>query len=168
ISGTSIHMAWYRIWYEGNQTAEQFSFYLFLMFIAILSFSTAMYGLRVLRFKKHKGKHHRGVDWIIPSVLLISSIMMSIYGLRFGHPLLAWFPMVGIFLSLSHMVYWWRQPRFKNQWVIEHLTGMLSCGISTVTAFVVFGAPRLFALNDASLWLWFAPTIVLVPLILYF
>ncbi|GAK00183.1 hypothetical protein JCM19055_3258 [Geomicrobium sp. JCM 19055] len=45
---------------------------------------------------------------------------------------------------------------------------MLSCGISTVTAFVVFGAPRLFSLDEAPLWLWFAPTVILVPLIIYF
>lgn len=168
ISGTSVHLSLYRIWYEGNLTTEEFSFYLFLIFIAILSFSTAFYGLRVLRFKKHTGKHRHWIDWFIPCLLLASAIIMSVYGFILGDPLLSWFPMLGIFLSLSHMFYWWRQPRFKNHWVIEHLTGMLSCGIATVTAFVVFGAPRLFELNETSIWLWFAPTIILVPLIIYY
>ncbi|GAB3801766.1 DUF2306 domain-containing protein [Virgibacillus kimchii] len=168
ISGTSIHMALYRIWFEGNLTASEFSFYLFLMFIAVLSFATAMYGLRVLRFKKHAGRHRQWIDWLIPGMLLASAIFMSTYGFMHGDPLLAWFPMLGVFLSISHMVYWLRKPVFKRQWAVEHLTGMLSCGISTVTAFVVFGAPRIFALNQTSVWLWFAPTIVLVPLIIYF
>jgi hypothetical protein len=168
ISGTSIHLALYRIWFEGNLTTEEFSFYLFLMFIAVLSFTTAMYGLRVLRFKKHAGKHREWVDWFLPILLFISAVIMSIYGWMLGDPLLTWFPVLGVFLALSHMIYWWRRPDFKWRWRVEHLTGMLSCGISTVTAFVVFGAPRIFALNQASVWLWFAPAIVLVPLIVYF
>jgi uncharacterized membrane protein len=168
ISGTSVHMAFYRIWFDPDLTTEQFSFYLFLTFIAILSFATAMYGLRVLKFKQHEGEHRYVVDWLIPSVLLISAVAMSVYGFIVGEPLLAWFPIVGMFLSISHMLYWWRRPSNKESWVIEHLTGMLSCGISTVTAFVVFGAPRVFAMSQAPIWLWFAPTIVLVPLIVYF
>jgi uncharacterized membrane protein len=168
ISGTSVHLALYRIWFEGNLTTAEFSFYLFLMFIAVLSFATAMYGLRVLKFKKHAGKHHSWIDWVIPIILLISAVSVSTYGFMLGDPLLAWFPMIGVFLSISHMVYWWRQPDYNRRWAIEHLTGMLSCGISTVTAFVVFGAPSIFALNQASVWLWLAPTIVLVPLIVYF
>ena len=55
ISGTSVHTAFYRIWLDPDLTTEQFSFYLFLIFIAILSFATAMYGLRVLKYKQHKG-----------------------------------------------------------------------------------------------------------------
>ncbi|WP_164219277.1 DUF2306 domain-containing protein [Virgibacillus sp. YIM 98842] len=167
ISGTSIHLALYRIWFEGKLTTEEFSFYLFLMFIAVLSFTTAMYGLRVLRFKKHAGKHREWIDWFLPVLLFTSAVLMSIYGWMLGDQLLTWFPLLGVFLALSHMTYWWRRPDFKLRWRVEHLTGMLSCGISTVTAFVVFGAPRIFALNQASVWLWFAPAIVLVPLIIY-
>jgi len=168
ISATSVHLALYRIWFEGNLTAQEFSFYLFLMFIAILSFVTAMYGLRVLRFKRHAGKHRQWFDWFLPILLFTSAVIMSAYGFMLGNPLLSWFPMLGIFLALSQMAYWWRQPDFKRRWAVEHLNGMLSCGISTVTAFVVFGAPSIFALNQASVWLWFAPAIMLTPLIVYY
>lgn len=168
ISATSIHLALYRIWFEGNLTASAFSFYLFLMFIAVLSFTTAMYGLRVLKFKKHAGKHRVWIDWFLPILLFTSAVIMIIYGFILGDALLTWFPVLGIFLALSHMIYWWRRPDFKKRWRVEHLIGMLSCGISTVTAFVVFGAPRIFAFSSAPVWLWFVPTIVLVPLIVYF
>ncbi|WP_212926906.1 DUF2306 domain-containing protein [Oceanobacillus sp. J11TS1] len=168
ISATSIYLSLYRISLDESQTTAQFSFSIFLIFIAILSFSTATYGLRVLQFKKHAGKHRHALDWFIPILLFTSATVMSIYGFLLGDPLLSWFPMIGIFLSISYMLYWWRNPRFKNNWLIEHLTGMLSCGISTVTAFVVFGAPRIFGLNESAILLWFAPTIILVPLIIYF
>ncbi len=52
ISGTALHLALYRIWFDPTLTTEQFSSSIFLIFIAILSFSSAVYGLRVLRFKK--------------------------------------------------------------------------------------------------------------------
>lgn len=168
ISATSVYLSLYRIGFDESQTTAQFSFSIFLIFIAILSFSTATYGLRVLRFKKHAGKHRQAIDWFIPILLFTSATAMSIYGFLLGDSLLSWFPMIGIFLSISHMLYWWRNPKLKKSWVIEHLTGMLSCGISTVTAFVVFGSPRFFGLNESTILLWFAPTIVLVPLIIYF
>ncbi|QQK79249.1 DUF2306 domain-containing protein [Salicibibacter cibi] len=148
--------------------SRHFSFSLFLIFIAILSFSTAMYGLRVLKFKNHSGKHRQGLDWLIPATLLVSAVFMSIYGFILADSLLTWFPSLGVFLALSQMVYWWRQPRFRKSWVVEHLNGMLSCGIATITAFVVFGASRMFALDEAPIWLWFTPAIVITPLIFYF
>ncbi|QQK80832.1 DUF2306 domain-containing protein [Salicibibacter cibi] len=168
ISGTSVHLALYRIWFDPTVTIEQFSFSIFLIFIAILSFSTAMYGLRVLRFKNHRGKHRHGIDWLIPAVLFMSAIIMSVYGFMVADSLLTWFPLLGVFLALSQLTYWWRQPRFRKSWVVEHLSGMLSCGIATVTAFVVFGAPQMFALDEAPIWLWFTPAIVITPLISYF
>ncbi|WP_052366368.1 hypothetical protein [Geomicrobium sp. JCM 19055] len=101
-------------------------------------------------------------------LLLLSAAAMSIYGFTNNDLLLAWFPFLGIFIASTQMFYWWRGSKFRRSWVVEHITGMLSCGISTVTAFVVFGAPRLFSLDEAPLWLWFAPTVILVPLIIYF
>lgn len=168
ISGTALHLALYRIWFDPALTTEQFSSSIFLIFIAILSFSTALYGLRVLRFKNHNGKHSQVLDWLIPAVLLISGVFISIYGFMIANPLLTWFPLVGIFLALSQMIYWWRSPRSKKRWVVEHLSGMLSCGIATITAFVVFGAPRIYGLDEAPIWLWFTPAIVITPLIYYF
>ena len=51
-----------------------------------LSFATAMYGLRVLKFKQDEGEHRYVVDWLIPSVLLISAVAMSVYGFIVGEP----------------------------------------------------------------------------------
>jgi hypothetical protein len=53
-------------------------------------------------------------------------------------------------------------------WIVEHLIGMLSCCISTITAFIVFGAPRLLQIDSVSLIFWLLPTIVIVPLIIGF
>ncbi len=93
---------------------------------------------------------------------------MSVYGFIHESPLLTWFPVLGIVTGLSHLLYWWRQPRFRKSWIVEHLSGMLSSGIGTVTAFVVFGAPRMFALDGVPIWLWFIPAILISPLIFLF
>lgn len=92
---------------------------------------------------------------------------MSVYGFIHESPLLTWFPVLGIVTGLSHLLYWWRQPRFRKSWIVEHLSGMLSSGIGTVTAFVVFGAPRMFALDGVPIWLWFIPAILISPLIFF-
>ncbi|WNS81571.1 DUF2306 domain-containing protein [Domibacillus sp. DTU_2020_1001157_1_SI_ALB_TIR_016] len=145
---------------------ETVSFSLFLLFIAVLSSSTAYYGIRVLRFKDRKGIHKQAVDLGFPVLLLFSSIGMSIYGFSQHVPLLSWFPVLGLFLSATQLGYWLRPPSQKKHWWFEHFGGMLSCSIATITAFTVFGAPRLLDIEKVSMLLWFIPTLLLTPVII--
>lgn len=119
--------------------------------------------------KQEAGRAHRNAaDLLFPSLLLGSGIGISVYGWTIGFPLLQYFPLLGIFLGGSHLAYWLQTPRRKSHWIVEHLVGMLSCCIATVTAFTVFGAPRLLGADSVSLVVWFLPTIILVPVIIGF
>jgi len=51
-------------------------------------------------------------------------------------------------------------------WWFEHFSSMLACCISTITAFTVFGAPRLLNIDSVNILLWFLPTIIITPLII--
>src|SRR5699024_4903792 len=135
---------------------------------AILSGATAWYGVRVLRYKKRKAPNRQFINLFFPILLLGSGIAMSIYGWMIDFPLLAYFPIVGIFLGASQLQYWFSSPNRRSHWIVEHLVGMLSCCIATITAFTVFGAPNLLQIDAVSILLWFAPTIVFVPLIIGF
>jgi len=168
VSFTALYMGAYRLLWDAGPDADAIPFSWFLIFIAVLSGSTAWYGVRVLRFKKRSAPHRRPVDLLFPLLLVVSGCGISAYGFAIGFPLLQYFPAIGLFLGGSQLVYWFSSPKRPSHWIVEHLVGMLSCCIATVTAFVVFGAPRLLGIESVSLLVWFAPAFALVPLIVAF
>ncbi|MGP4041011.1 DUF2306 domain-containing protein [Gracilibacillus sp. D59] len=165
VAVSAFYMGFYRIFYDplGDK-----AFSWFLVYIAILSAATAWYGIRVLKFKKRKYAHRQIGDLAFSFSLVLSSVFISVYGIYIGSPLLSYFPGVGLFVGGSQLYYWLRKPKINGHWYIEHLIGMLACSISTITAFIVFGAPRLMNIESVSIFLWFAPTIVITPVIIGF
>jgi uncharacterized membrane protein len=101
---TAVYMAIYRI-IDPTTSPVLVSFSLFLLYISILSSSTAYYGIRVLRFKTRKERHTHVGDLGFLMLLLISSIGMSIYGYIKDFPLLTRFPLLGVFLSTVQLRY---------------------------------------------------------------
>jgi hypothetical protein len=112
--------------------------------------------------------HYRGGDVLASLSLLGSGIAISIYGFTIQEPLLSWFPMIGIILGIQQLMYFFYSSKRATRAIVAHLQGMMACSISTLTAFTVFGAPRLLGIENQLLWLWLAPTILLTPLITYF
>jgi len=166
VSFTALYMGIYRIVWNTGTDPDAIPFSWFLIFISILSGATVWYGIRVLRFKRRGTSHRYLVDLLFPVLLLISSIGIIIFGWTISFPLLQYFPIVGLFLGGTQLTYWISIPKTSSHWVIEHIIGMLSCCIATITAFIVFGAPRLLQVDSVSLFMWFLPTIVFVPLII--
>src|SRR5699024_11571001 len=101
------------------------------------------YGVRVLRYKKRNELNRELSNLSFHILLLGSGIAIIIYGWTIDFPLLQYFPIVSIFLGAIQLQYWLSSPKRRSHWIVEHLVGMLSCCIATVTAFTVFGAPRL-------------------------
>ncbi|MGG7621663.1 DUF2306 domain-containing protein [Bacillus coreaensis] len=168
VSFSAFYMGCYRVLFDETADATKVSFSWFLIFISILSGATCWYGIRVLRFKKRKERHRSWIDLFVSSLLLISGIGIAWYGFKIGTSLITYFPLLGVFLGGSQLYYWLRKPVKNMHWLFEHLSGMIACSISTVTAFTVFGAPRLLNIPSSSLFLWFLPTVILVPVLILF
>jgi len=163
---SAFYMGIYRIFLDTTSSTDVISFSWFLIFISILSSASAYYGIRVLKFKKRKGRHTHLLDIGYPMLLLGSGIGISCYGFSQSSQLLTWFPMVGISLGIIQLLYWFKKPTRKMHWWFEHFSGMLACCISTITAFTVFGAPRLLNIDSINILLWFLPTIIITPIII--
>lgn len=168
VAVTAFLMGLFRLAWDAGADADAIPYSWFLMFISVLSAATAWYGLRVLRHKSRKAPHREPADLLFPALLFSSGIGITAYGWVIGFPLLQYFPLLGLFLGGTQLLYWLSTPSAKFHWIVEHIVGMLSCCISTVTAFLVFGAPRLLGVPIVSLLIWMLPTIVMVPLIIGF
>lgn len=168
VSVTAFFMGMYRIAWDAGPDPDAIPYSWFLLFVAVLSSATAWYGIRVLYHKKRQVVHRKWSDLLFPLILFGSGIGVSLYGLVIERALLQFFPLLGIFLGGTQLLYWLTVPVKKSHWVVEHIVGMMSCCISTLTAFLVFGIPRLLQVEAASLWIWLLPTVVLLPLIFAF
>ncbi|MCA1011793.1 DUF2306 domain-containing protein [Halobacillus halophilus] len=169
VAATAFYMGTYRIGFDDSQNAADKSFAFFLLFIAILSASTAWNGIRVLRFKRRTKRHRLfSIDTGISLLLVLSSIITIAIGWVNQFPLLQYFPVIGLFLGYGQLKYWLTPPQTKMHWYFEHFGNLIGCSIATITAFTVFGAPRLLNISSISIFLWFLPTVVLTPLIIGF
>lgn len=168
VSISAFYMGVYRVFFDSSANLELISFSWFLIFISILSAATAWYGIRVLRFKQRKERHRHPLDLFVSFLLVGSGIGISFYGLSIGSSLISFFPLLGILVGSLQLFYWLRKPKGRMHWYYEHYSGMIPCCIATVTAFTVFGAPRLLNLETSNLLLWFLPTILLVPVLIGF
>lgn len=168
VSISALHMGIYRIFLDPASDQDRIAFSWFLIFISILSGASAWYGIRVLRFKRRQERHRNVWDLLFPILLAVSGVGISLYGFTIEFPLLQYFPLLGIFLGTTHLLYWLKAPRLKMHWIMEHIAGMLSCCIATITAFTVFGAPKLLDIKSVSIIVWLMPSIIIVPILIGF
>ena len=139
---------------------------IFLAYIALLSFTSAFYGWRVLKQKQRKTPHEGRWDLAVPALLLVSTLALAGYGLSTGFKLALYFVPVGLLVSVPQLRVLRSAPVSKTWWLVEHLSVMLVSCIATLTAFLVVNVGRLTGSSGSPL-VWLAPTFVIVPLIIY-
>ena len=138
---------------------------LFLFLVAIFSFYQALTGWRTAR---NRTGQPAWIDWAAAGLMTAAGAGMLI----FGFVLLVSGEMLGLVLLAfgglggGFGLYDWRQFRRKpltgKRRIAVHLTRMLGGTVATVTAFVVTN----FQFSPPVV-LWLAPTVVFVPLIVY-
>lgn len=138
-------------------------FSVFLAFIALLAFTSAFCGVRILKQKQRTGPHTNIFDIGVPAALLVSSIAMSIWGFILGDPLLSWFPLVGVGIAVGPLRTQLRPPTDRMFWFYQHITSMLASCIATVTAAIVVNYQSINSLLGfrlPSVVLWLGPSII--------
>jgi uncharacterized membrane protein len=154
-----------------ESTSVQIEFAWFLMLIAWLSGSAAWHGLVVLQAKwwKQFPRRLNAITIFFASVLALGGVGVMIYGWMGENSLLQWFPVVAISLSVMQLNMLRKRTRTQLKvWRIgEHISGMVGCGIATITAFTVFAFPRLLGWESAPLWMWLLPIVILNPVIFF-
>ncbi len=147
-----------------------FGFAIFLFYIAIITLASGRHGYRVIETRREPS----GMDTPGHRVLAIASIGGSV--ITMAYALFFWSDLSIIFLALgpvgagigTGMLRYMRDPAVSRMaWWYEHMGAMLGAGVAFHTAFIVFGARRLFdyssALGGFSWVPWVLPAAVGVP-----
>ncbi len=110
---------------------------IFLAFLALLASSSAFYGVRILRQKGRTGPHGGLVDLGVTSLFAACSAALLVYGVSRGSVLSICFAVLGLLLSARQLRTLLRPPPFRQFWWTNHMFGMGTASIATVTAFLV-------------------------------
>jgi hypothetical protein len=77
---------------------------------------------------------------------------------------------IGFTIGLRNMSYASRRAATSREWEQEHLTSLVTAGVTMHTALLVFGASRTFGLvlsGPAEVLLWWLPALIGMPIIVW-
>ena len=138
---------------------------LFLAYVGLMSFTAAVYGVRILGQKARTSTHPLVVDYVPAIALVLATVLMAAYSCRVGFTLGLLFSGLGLLTAVPQLKTLSRAPQTRRFWLEGHIGAMLIACIATLTAFLVNTAGR-FTTGSATTVMWFVPTVVLVPLMI--
>jgi uncharacterized membrane protein len=162
VSATALVLAGARFLLDPRPEGQRAG--LFLLFVSVLTAASVSSGVRVLRARQRTGPHLHWWDVGLAGLLTVSSVAAAIYGVIAGAPLFVAFSAIGLMNGGGQLAYWLRSPRSPMHWWFEHMGNMLGACIAATTAFLVVNAQR-WGLETFSIFVWLAPTIIGVPVI---
>ena len=150
---------------------DLYGFALFLGYLGLVTFATVRQAMRVVATRKApetlRTLFHEVLGWasIAGSVTVIA---FALGAWSDSSPILLGLSPIGLFTG-SGMLRLMRNPGAQHMgWFYSHLGSMLGGGIAFHTAFIVFGAQRLWAYELAgplAIVPWILPTIIGIPAI---
>lgn len=134
----------------------------FLFTIGVFSFYQSYMGYRAIKNKSMVANTYDKIIWalaLVNAVVMVSTL----------HPVLLVFGGIGLANTIRQLIHQLKlkgQAAAKGDWLQLHIGMMMGAFIATITAFVVVNAPDNLGTAAATL-LWLAPTLLLVPLLVY-
>ena len=150
---------------------EPYAFALFLGYLGVVTFSTVRHAIRVVETRKSPEKlrtpFHQALAWA--SMAGSAAVVAFALGAWSGvSPILLGLSPIGLFTGLGALRLMRNPGARRMGWFYSHLGSMLGGGIAFHTAFIVFGAQRLWAWELAgplAVVPWILPTAVGIPAI---
>lgn len=137
---------------------------LMLLYLAVITFSSAFGGLRAVRLKGDFGGHRERADLAINVLGFVLSLAVLIVGWRMNYAVMIGLSLIGIIGIPGNIRLLLWKPKSPLEWKYQHMGSMLGAGIAAHTAFLVFGMGRFVDSSlGNSVWVWLAPTIIGVP-----
>jgi hypothetical protein len=89
-------------------------------------------------------------------------------GWLIGQPLMLGISIVGFATTATNLRYLYKARPARNEWLFEHLKGLVGAGISVYTAFFAFGAVRMMPQLALNPLLWAVPLTTGLSIIIYY
>ncbi len=148
-----------------------------MLYLAILTINLAWYGWECIQNRKTHVRQRRFLNLFSQAVLLVAAAnclwqgwLLRDFFLQEGRiePLLIMgISMVGFATVATNLRFMLRRHPGPQDWLKEHLKGLVGAGISVYTAFLAFGAVRFVPELALHPGLWAVPLVTGLAIILY-
>ena len=138
-----------------------------MLYLAILTINLAWYGWMCIKNRRDHVGNRRPFNLLLQVAVTIAAANCAWHGVALGQLLMVGISFVGFATAATNLWFIYKPRRGPQDWLKEHLKGLVGAGISVYTAFFAFGAVRIMpelALNPA---LWAVPLVTGVGIILY-
>ena len=138
-----------------------------MLYLAILTINLAWYGRSCIRGRRDHQINRRPVNLILQAAVTITAANCAWHGLMLGQALMIGISLVGFATAATNLWFIYKPHRGAQDWLKEHLKGLVGAGISVYTAFFAFGAVRLMPELALNPGLWAVPLTTGLAIILY-
>lgn len=147
---------------------EQRVFATFLAYLAGVTLALGWQGIRAVETRRATKNMNIAFGLVLNLAIVIGGLTVLALGIKYrSGPLIGLSPL-GPLLGAQNLRYLLNGPRSRMHWWYMHLGSMVGTGIAGYTAFLVFGASRLFpklARSQMSTLFWILPILIGVPAI---
>jgi hypothetical protein len=136
-------------------------FWLFLLYLALLSYTTTRHGDAVLKAADNRSKL-QGFSYVLPlAMLALGGIAFIAIGALREQTLHLIFGILGLLVGSSMLRYVLAKKVKKGAYLLEHIGSMIGSGIGAYTAFLAFGGRHLLSgIGEYQIVFWIAPGVL--------
>ena len=136
-------------------------FWLFLLYLALLSFTTTRHGDAVLKAGNDRSILRR-FSYVTPLFMLaIGGVVFIVIGSQLGQTLHLLFGILGCVVGTSMLRYVFKNQIAKGAYLLEHIGSMIGSGIGAYTAFLAFGGRHILeGIGGFQIIFWIAPGVL--------
>lgn len=138
-----------------------------MLYLAILTVNLAWYGWECIRHRRNHAAQRGRLNLALQALLLAASANCAWRGIQLDQVLMIGISMVGFATVATNLRFMLRRAPGPQDWLKEHLKGLVGAGISVYTAFLAFGAVRLMPELALNPGLWAVPLVTGLAIILY-
>jgi hypothetical protein len=138
-----------------------------MLSLAILTLNLAWYGWQCIRNRRDHAGNREWINLALQAATFAGATNCAWQGIQVGQPLMFGVSFIGWATVGTNLWFLCKKHPAPNDWLKEHLKGLVGAGISVYTAFFAFGAVRTFPTLALHPVLWAIPLTVGVTIILY-
>lgn len=138
-----------------------------MLYLAILTIGLAWHGLMTVRNKSDHRANRRWPGVSLQVLTIIAAVNCAVQGILIEQYLMVGVATAGLASAAIYLHFMFSNQPPRMEFLMQHFQASLGAGISVYTAFLAFGAVRLFPHHAFNPAMWAVPTVVGVGLMIY-
>ncbi len=138
-----------------------------MLSMGILTVNLAWYGWLCVTNRRDRDANRTRFNLFLQGAVIAGALNCALQGWLIDQPLMMGISLIGIATGVTNLVYLYKRTPGRNDWLNEHIKGLIGAGISVYTAFLAFGSVRVLPELALHPGLWAIPLVTGVSLIIY-